>query len=182
MNVASHGERWKENARDTRMKAILRSILNGSSSGELYDALNSSFSNRDLAPARARELAVINYARLLFEKVHDQGRSSKRVLQSIVSATMFRNINTDMSWASNSNADEPQEVETVLRTAPFSRFLRLVEPPKRMRLNSSLQVMRDSFRELLHSNELSAAIITSESHPQYNFICFTIPFYGRYSG
>ncbi|KAJ3874244.1 hypothetical protein F5051DRAFT_474698 [Lentinula edodes] len=158
------------------LKSMVTSIIEGSAEGDMKTIPCSAYPDMNLESLRTQSLAVLNYARLAFKKHHEQKHRilpdslGSHVVQSIVSFNMFKQI-ADVAWIS-----QDEQLDKLLRTVPrFSRYLRLVEPPKRMRLEVGTEGIKDSFSKLLAGEGMLAVIVSLESDPQYKFICFKIP-------
>ncbi|KAJ3856548.1 hypothetical protein EV368DRAFT_78637 [Lentinula lateritia] len=159
------------------LKSMVTSIIEGSAEGDMKTIPCSAYPDMNLESPRTQSLAVLNYARLVFKKHHEQKHRilpdslGSHVVQSIVSFNMFKQI-ADVAWI----PQDEQQLDRLLTIEPrFSRYLRLVEPPKRMRLEVGTEGIKDSFSKLLAGEGMLAVIVSLESNPQHKFICFKIP-------
>ncbi|KAJ4489139.1 hypothetical protein C8R41DRAFT_981764 [Lentinula lateritia] len=158
------------------LKSMVTSIIEGSAEGDMKTIPCSVYPDMNLESPRTQSLAVLNYARLAFQKHHEQKHRilpdslGSHVVQSIVSFNMFKQI-ADVAWI-----PQDEQLDRLLRIEPrFRRYLRLVEPPKRMRLEVGTEGIKDSFSKLLAGEGMLAVIVSLESDPQHKFICFKIP-------
>ncbi|GAW07570.1 hypothetical protein LENED_009573 [Lentinula edodes] len=154
-NNSLHGgcnEMWSSSS-------MVTSIIEGSAEGDMKTIPCSAYPDMNLESPRTQSLAVLNYARLAFKKHHEQkyrilpDSLGSHVVQSIVSFNMFKQI-ADVAWI-----PQDEQLNKLLRTAPrFSRYLRLVEPPKRMRLEVGTEGIKDSFSKLLAGEGMLASL------------------------